>query len=226
MDVPTIEMDPGTARVKAAHYEGVRASDPELEAARRAYTRLEKGDRLIDIRAALRTGGVDEEGMPRLAIARADRRFVTYDGPSPYDQTAAFDASSIAGADIRTPTLYLHFDGIFPAPERRRGSIRVVKGTRRTWSNRRAPMHWSRQCHGVAQVPMVPPEVERRRSVLKDRFILWEVEEWAEPKNFRPPLPPGDPYLLEHFEGDLYAIVGEWDLTPLEQAIVGGRDLE
>lgn len=229
MNVPTIEMDPTSARVKAIEFSGVKAKDPELAAAKAAYHRLAKGDRLIDLRAALRAGGVDEEGMPCLAVARADRRFVTYRGPTSSawsrDRTRTeFDASSVAGVRLsRGDTdLILAFEGVFPEPERKLGTLTITRGRRRNgW-----PRSWSRDCHGVATVPMVPPSVEKRRSYLKERFILWEVEEWAEPKNYTPPMPPGDPYLLEHLEGDLYAIVGEWDLTPLEQAIVQGRDVE
>ena len=39
--------------------------------------------------------------------------------------------------------------------------------------------------------------------------ILWEAE-WAVD-----PLPPGDPALLRKLGGDLYIVLGTWDLTPL-----------
>jgi hypothetical protein len=37
------------------------------------------------------------------------------------------------------------------------------------------------------------------------------------------PLPPGDPALLRKLGGDLYIVLGTWDLTPLEQAVLSGR---
>lgn len=40
-------------------------------------------------------------------------------------------------------------------------------------------------------------------------------------KNWK--LPPGDPLLLKHLAGTLYAVLAVWDLTELERAVFGGR---
>jgi hypothetical protein len=47
--------------------------------------------------------------------------------------------------------------------------------------------------------------------------VLWEAD-WKVH-----PVPPGDPALLKHIGGDLYAVVAVWDLTPLEQAVLAAR---
>jgi hypothetical protein len=73
---------------------------------------------------------------------------------------------------------------------------------------------------GYALVPIVPPSV-RGNLDLSQHFILWEVERWAD--NAREVGPDVDPFLLRRVGSDLYAVVGSWDLTPLEQAILAGR---
>jgi len=73
---------------------------------------------------------------------------------------------------------------------------------------------------GYALVPMVPADV-RPAGPLRQFFVLWEVEAWSD----RPitAIPPHDPYLLQWLHGDLYIVVAEWDLTPLERSIMSGR---
>jgi hypothetical protein len=73
---------------------------------------------------------------------------------------------------------------------------------------------------GYALVPMVPPAV-RGRMDLRTRFILWEVEEWSD--RIIGAAPDRDPYLLERVAGDFYAVVGEWDLTEIERAVMRDR---
>ena len=48
-----------------------------------------------------------------------------------------------------------------------------------------------------------------------DDHLLWE------PRWERRPRPPGDPALLKHLAGPLYAVLATWDLTPVEQAVLG-----
>ena len=77
---------------------------------------------------------------------------------------------------------------------------------------------------GYALVPLVPADVIEAaggRVALKNHFVLWEVEEWSDRRlTARPDY---DPYLLRHLGGHLYAVVGEWDLTELERAVMAGR---
>lgn len=72
---------------------------------------------------------------------------------------------------------------------------------------------------GYALVPMVPPDVRGNRS-LEKHWILWEVEQWADQMiRMRPDR---DPLLLRHLGGEAYAVVGQWDLTEVERAIMAG----
>lgn len=73
---------------------------------------------------------------------------------------------------------------------------------------------------GYALVPMVPPEVRLTRD-LSQFFTLWEVEAWSD--TLLGVDADRDPYLLQRIDVDLYAVVGEWDLTEVERAITRGR---
>jgi hypothetical protein len=78
----------------------------------------------------------------------------------------------------------------------------------------------TRWVEGYALVPMVPPEVKRHHD-LGRCHILWEVGQWAD-SEIRA-TPDRDPFLIRHIGGDLWAVLGEWELTDLERAIMRGR---
>lgn len=63
-------------------------------------------------------------------------------------------------------------------------------------------------------VPHIPPKI-RPKDEISGYWILFEVQDWTEY--------PADPYLLKKITGYLYAVVGEWDLTDLERALLGNR---
>ena len=67
-----------------------------------------------------------------------------------------------------------------------------------------------------AIVPNIPPRLRPGRG-LQLYTLLWEAT-WAVD-----PVPPGDPALLRKLGGDLYIVLGTWDLTALEQAVLSGR---
>ena len=64
-----------------------------------------------------------------------------------------------------------------------------------------------------ARVPLVPPAY-RPRGDLRHYHLLWEAEWMSAPR---------DPILLRHLGKNLYGILAQWDLTPLERAVVGAR---
>jgi hypothetical protein len=65
--------------------------------------------------------------------------------------------------------------------------------------------------HAVALVPTVPPHL--RPDDLRKFYILWEAE-WDRS-------PPVDPLLLSRVNQTMFAVVAQWDLTPLEQKVLG-----
>ena len=66
---------------------------------------------------------------------------------------------------------------------------------------------------GKALVPPVPPRF--RPSNLGDYHTLWEAE-WL-------PAPPVDPLLLKQIGTTVFVVVAQWDLTPIERAVLEGR---
>lgn len=199
MNVATITMDPQEARERLRHYRtGVhRRADAEWERAATAYEQLAEGTPLVVLSQAIQGAPVDAKGRPKLAIARADRKqvHIKFDGAWAWFST---DLRQLWGdfreRQTRFPGLHLPVNLNRPAP--------VGQPT------------------GYALVPMVPPNVLGRR-IPREHFILWEVEQWSD-VSIRA-LPDRDPYLLHRVADDLYAVVGEWDLTEVERAVMRDR---
>lgn len=194
-----VDIDPAVARRKVAEY--VRAvrdrHHQEDVAILRGYRELAKGHRVVDLPSVIRNGGVfDDTGLPRLAVATADHEFVHVTQQS--DGAVAFHPDFPAG-------VYLH--------NRVKDVYRCPAGTlperEVSWRLHRGDMR--------AMVPHVPPAL-RPVHKLSGYAVLFEVEQWA-----RAPRPPGDPALLKHIGGDLYAVLATWDLTKLEQSVLMGR---
>lgn len=62
-------------------------------------------------------------------------------------------------------------------------------------------------------VPLIPPNL-RPKDSLENYHILWDVQgSWFNE-------PPKDPFLLKHIDGDLFAVIAEWDLTDLEISVL------
>jgi hypothetical protein len=197
MNVATITMDPAEARERLAEYAGIlrRRADAEYEQIRAGLAAMARGEALVDVADAIRTVVRDAKDRPRLAIARADRKQVRFDW-WPGD-TASFRTRWSWGRGRASETM----------------EVRLNMGA----SSPHNPT-------GYALVPIVPPAGLRLCggfSGLRQHFVLWEVERWADsPIASRPDR---DPYLLRHVAGDLYAVIYEWDLTELERAVMAGR---
>lgn len=203
MNVATITMPPHKAREKLAAYRDAlkRRANEEYAAAAQGYEALAAGKALLDLDEAFRACPQDAKGRPKIAIARADRRRVTFRLQDGDHKVAIFDAS-----DSALPRTYV-------------GSL-IVRVPYVDDPAKKVDV-WS--VRGHALVPIVPadiaPGVPGRN--FKACHILWEVEQWADrPIGSRPDR---DPYLLKHLAGSLYVVEGAWDLTPLERAITNGR---
>jgi hypothetical protein len=94
-----------------------------------------------------------------------------------------------------------------------RRCVRVNRGlpselTDIEWRNRN---EFPKKAHAL--VPSVPPQL--RPDDLSKYFILWEAEWTAKA--------PVDPILLSPVNDTMFAVVAQWDLTPLEQRVLEGR---
>lgn len=72
---------------------------------------------------------------------------------------------------------------------------------------------WASAVAAKSVIPLVPPQY-RPKGNLSRYHILWEAT-WEDV--------PVDPALIQHLGGDLWAVLAVWDLTPLERAVLAGR---
>lgn len=209
MDVPVIAMSVEEAEEKLRAWNNEKHADARVarEDCIKGYQALAEGKTLVHLDAAIREGGRFESGLPKLAIARADRKIVRFEW-SPGTTTCTFDA--------RQPDGHGSYRRGNPGTLARRVDMRHPHGRTR----KAGEHHYGEYLQGWAQVPIVPADVRPASGQLKDWFILWEVERWFD----RPTLvePDKDPLLLEHVAGQFYAVLAEWELTELERAVMAG----
>jgi hypothetical protein len=162
------------------------------------YRALSLGKRIINLRQTLTTAGVDEKFRPLLAVGRADWTTCFFNA-SHHDRTW-FSSSPIQWQKPNKREAISFPHGTFP---------------RETWDwRRRQELKIETSLQAKAIVPSIPAPL--RPALSLDKYhILWEAV-WE-------PVPPVDPFLLKHVAGDHYAIVAQWDLTPLERSVLAGR---
>lgn len=166
------------------------------------YRHLAQGRQLINLAASIERGGFDDNGLPRLAVARAETRFVhvgcgvSWSGSSGQELVFAEQRTE----ELRSATLDVS-DKYVRVPLKERHELRG------DWRRYRAI------------VPMVPPGHRHHavRGSLTSFHVLFEAE-WE-----INPTAPKDPALIKHLAGDLWAVYAVWDLTELERAVLGGR---
>lgn len=201
MNIETISMDRIAAREAFAAYRAaVKARhSAEDEALVLGYRALARGMQLLDLNAVMQRAGVDHRFQPRLAIARADARDCFYECRS--DRHRFWSDRQSSDAHTRR---YVTLPGeTFPAPPGAgRERYTLTPDGKRHWGLLRA------------MVPLIPAQY-RPRGSLNNYHVLWEAV-WEL-------VPPVDPILLRHLHGSLYAVLAQWDLTPLERAVMHGR---
>jgi hypothetical protein len=181
----------------------------EYEGLWRGYKAIASGQQVIDLGQTLHAAGVQDDTLyPRLAICRADARVCRVEmgagGSAIFLDDAQRWRRQAKSRRVGLP------NGTFPAYTTRwltdGGLVRYRPNgvlERDRWRNQ-----------ATALVPIVPPRLHPR-GALANYHILWDAI-WT-------PAPPKDPLLLRHLSGMLYAIVAQWDLTPLEMAVMRGR---
>jgi len=200
MDLSTITMEKPKARAAFLEYrKAVREHhNAEDEAIMRGYRELARGRQLINLPETIAAGGVDDQGLPRLAVMRADV-------PWCWVQRSANGAVTFTPAQRVRSQLR---KGVYRLPPDTFPAVAFAQ-VQREWGS-----SWG--SHYRAMVPPIPPTL-RPPYGLGNYAILWEAT-WE-----KVPRPPGDPALLRHISGDLYAVLAIWDLTELERAVLAGR---
>lgn len=201
-----VTMDIAEATAKFREYEkAVRRTHAHAdEVMANTFRALKEGKGVIHIASAIKKGGVHwKTGLPRLAISRADERFVFF--------RRTGDTGGIFGAS-RAMVQREH-----QGSQKSYRQYRAPSGTFPTWqtckeqNNGVSPSgFWDTQ---TAAVPVIPPQF--RPSDARSKYqILFEVNEWQR-------VAPVDPMLLRPLTNGLAVVVAHWDLSPVERMVMG-----
>ncbi len=172
----------------------------------KGYKALSEGKRVVDLHVAVSTAGLNTEGYPRLAICRAHEQRCTVEMFQ--NGGVVFHGGDRARRSGKFGTVRLPASTLPSFRYRRDGEAPTWPDVRaRSWQG-----GWSDGATAV--VPLVPAKY-RPLHGLDNYHILWEAE-WFKKV-------PVDPMLLRHLDGALYVVLASWDLTALEQAVLGGR---
>ncbi len=173
------------------------AIEREDEALKKAYAAIAAGKRVFNMNTVLRDAGLFEgTHMPKIAIVRADAQMVRF--------------RHWRGNECQFVGLRKNLDGI---ESKHTVFSTTLFGEKISREWRRAQNIWEIGQY-EAVVPFIPPRF--RPAKLEDYFIMWEPI-WKKV----PPQP--DPFLLRPLGSGLFAVVAQWDMTPLEQSILEGR---
>lgn len=194
MQVSKIELDVAKAKELYRTYKDHRHySTPVDDEIRRAYREISKGNVVIQALASIKAAGLNDQGLPNLAIARADLPFtwgsVEADGSALFRSEAQRRVWRREGPEHDCATRFT-----FP------------KGTFNSGGVRRA---------GKATLPLIPVHLRPRQSIEK-YAILWEAE-WTP----TPPIDPY--LLRRIGKADLWIVCAAWDLTEVERAALATR---
>lgn len=200
MDVQKITLERTKARELYEEYKAHRHySTPIDDEIRKAYRAISQGKVVIQALESIKQAGVDDRGLPKLALAGATA------------QTCLLRRDRNGAATMEWHPNAWHFRSGRYTQKWPAGSFSFDLSTFPKWpdgSQRSATDH-------QAMVPLIPVHL-RPKQALESYHILFEAE-WS-------PIPPRDPYLLRRIgKADLWLVVAGWDLTDVERAALATR---
>lgn len=179
----------------------------EDEILMKSYRALARGQRILNLDSVIASAGLDDKNwLPKLAVARADWK------------TCQIRAELDSSRDI--VGFMEKYEGFDWSRNRYRGNAVHITASKFKDASRlgwQARQNVGKQgiSHFQAAVPSIPAHL-RPEDDLSKYHILWEpVWELRQA--------PEDPLLLRHIAGNMYTVLAQWDLTPLEQAVLEGR---
>lgn len=196
MELATFSIPETEAREKLAEYQGMLAAERTAEdaAIARGYRAAARGLPVISLPRTIIAGGWHDNGLPKIAVIRADATecFARWDGGD-LVYADRDDWRANRGALVGAHSVRVQVPGDDQPPHR-----------------------ISRWRAASAIVPLIPPRHRPKLRRLRGFHVLWEVEEWTR-------VPPRDPALLRHIRGDLWSVLAVWDLTELERYVLSQR---
>ena len=207
MELSTITMEPQAAQTAYEEYAAaVRANHADEDRAiADGYRALAEGKQLVELSKCVAAGGVTKiEARSRwrnqdTTVTVPRLAFCRADARMAYTTGVDQRGGCLITADKRERELH-----VANAKDRNR----IADGTFAAAPNEATTVR--------AIVPGIPPRLRPKRG-LQLYTVLWEAEWSVDPKA------PVDPALLRRLGGDLYIVLGVWDLTALEQAVLVGR---
>jgi len=163
-----------------------------------AHYQMKEGRELIDVYNIMKHAGLNENNEPRLAIARADLKTVYF---IKQDEGAGFFSSESSNWNESKNNVGLPQNTFKVHWERR------TEDDNSSWNIKDKTIQ--------TKVPIVPIELLPEGD-LSNYYILWETSDWEVLPETK------DPILLKRISENLFAILGSWDLTELEQSIIAG----
>jgi len=195
-EIPKIKMPKEQAKEEWKKYVDVLKKRKEgyLKVMKQAMYQMKEGRELLDVYKVIKNAGLNENDEPKLVIARADLRNVRFEKQD--EGAGMFYMNSSSRDDVRLPqnSFKIHWKREDGEKE---DSWRI--------ENKRIQ----------TKVPIVPIELLPEGD-LSNYYILWETSDWEVLPETK------DPILLRRISENLFAILGTWDLTELEQSIIAG----
>jgi len=171
-----------------------------VEELKNLYRHLSEGAKVIDIYEAMKQAGVNENGEPKLGIAPASWKKV-------------FFKKQFLGAGVFCEGRW---------QEGKSEAVALPSGTFKEWKSVPAPAEWDKDRVKIeremieTKVPLVPAVLLPESKSMNGYYILFEVGEWNEVPVAK------DPYLLKRINANAFVVLGKWDITEVELAVMRG----
>lgn len=177
-----------------------------LKDLRSVTNQLRRKRKILDLEASIIKGGLLESKEPKLCIA-------------PADQDIGYFRKLEKGAGVFRRRTGWRGRGQWRSPNLK-DEFSFPQGTFPEWPTE-PDRTWRIHRENIEIItPAIPPKILLlipKHHTLKGYHILWEVEKWE------PTRVPKDPILLKQVTAKLFAVIGTWNLTKLERAIMRGR---
>lgn len=199
MNAATISMDRWQAREQFLKYRRLVAERGTKQDAMimETYKQLAMGRKLLSLSQSIARGGLQANGLPALAIVRADAKWCLFNANEWHFRSEGSVTMHrfISSKDRRRPP--------------RAASARFESNIAFAFEQAALPITGNRGAQ--AQVPIIPLPI-RPKSKLENYHILFEAN-WTEP--------PKDPLLLRRINKDIFIVLAQWDLTEVERMVLG-----
>lgn len=204
MDAETINMMEEEAEKAYKEYSELikTRSDGYLKVMKDCTYHLSKGRKIINIYDVIKKGGVDGENHePRLAIGRADWGEVVFSKREGGAGTFSDDEVSWR--------------------RERKDAIHIPIETFKEWEPNDPKRDFFSPIRRFIDTPIpnIPHQLTPKGK-LNNYYILFEAETWTE-RSGRGRVG-DDPMLLKRLSENMFVVLGVWDMTPLEKAVLEG----